>query len=195
MQEKVKVTQKQADWLEEYKLTQENIDYILDVHWYRKRPDSPLIGWSISKLARALYIGYEVEQKYKKGDWIISVDGSNLNGYWQSHIEKVDDVEGEYVRYNGNCNSVHKNEVRLATPSEIAEEKERRFWKKHGREVWELKRGDVISHGGDLLIIDEVYTDDYYAFEASNYHGSMKLPKQHLNKCKIVCFIEDRKDK
>lgn len=65
MTEKVKITQKQFDWLERYK-SDEEIDYAIDVQLHRKRPDSPIVDWKPSEVARALYNGYECELYVKK---------------------------------------------------------------------------------------------------------------------------------
>src|SRR5690625_4076760 len=67
--EKVKVTQEQADWLDKYSLTQAQIDHYIDIQPLNLRPDSPISDWKPSKLARALYKGYEVED-FEIGDWV-----------------------------------------------------------------------------------------------------------------------------
>src|SRR5690625_6848002 len=64
--EKVKVTQAQADLIKSIKDT----DYAINIHGLNKRPDSPLQELTTAELARALYIGYEVDPEYSVGDWI-----------------------------------------------------------------------------------------------------------------------------
>lgn len=62
MTKKLKVTQAQSDWLERYK-SDEEIAYAIDIQPLRKRPDSPIVDWTSSEVAKALYIGYEVGEK------------------------------------------------------------------------------------------------------------------------------------
>src|SRR5699024_5902020 len=82
-------------------------------------------------LAKALYIGYEVEETFEVGDWIYS-----------KQVEKFIKIEDE-----GQLEGYNKfpSYYRSATPEEIAKEKERRWWAKHGREVWGLRRNDLVS--------------------------------------------------
>ncbi len=173
MSEKVKITQEQADWLERYELTQDQIDHYIDIQPFSKRPDSPIVDWGASKLAKALYIGYEVEPEINDGDFLLhipmNVIGKVINGviHWSDNIEN--DVE--YIN-----KLIISGEVRHATPEEIAKEKERDWWAKHGREVKEVKKGDIIHD----LVFDQLD-------EVMNTHK----PK---DKFKVVCFAEDRKD-
>lgn len=185
---KVKLTQEQADWIEKYTLTQEQVDHLIDIHSHRKRPDSPLVDLSTSKLARALYSGYEVEAEFKVGDWVIT--GRGLLG---KYLEKTSEV----YRFNliGGHHATSDN-IRHATPEEVAKEKERIWWKKHGREPWELKEDDVLEYLGDLLIVDSFDSEDICFRSNKNctknhYMENFDYVQKHF---RVVCFAEDRKD-
>lgn len=56
---KVKVSKEQANELEGIR----DIAYAIDIHSFNKRPDKAIAGLSTADLARALLIGYEVEQE------------------------------------------------------------------------------------------------------------------------------------
>lgn len=161
MTEKVKVTQKQFDWLERYK-SDEEIDYAIDIQVHRKRPDSPIVDWKPSEVARAFYNGYEVEPEYKAGDWVTRENGvvgkiTDLD----SHFANLDNLEGIF--------SLNFKFLRHATPEEIKAEKERRVWKSIGREVGEFRDGDSARHvnGGSVLSIDFLKT----CYEAGALEG------------------------
>ncbi|GGP17261.1 hypothetical protein [Oceanobacillus neutriphilus] len=143
--EKIQVTQKQADWLERYELTQEQIDHYINIQPYKKRPDSPIVDWDAAKLARALYVGYEVIPQYKVGDWVVYVPDNSI---WE--ITKDTYNDGTHINLmNGNeiMNVVSANHLRHATPEEIQQEKKRRFWERLGREVDEYRQGDIVTTG------------------------------------------------
>lgn len=127
MSGKVKITQEQADWLERYELTQDQIDHYIDIQPFRKRPDSPIVDWSASKLAKALYTGYEVEPEFKMGQWIYDITDKNktvievayatdrrVHGFWKTQYSDID-------------THVAIENARHFTKEEIAKEKERRL--------------------------------------------------------------------
>jgi hypothetical protein len=146
MSEKVKITQEQADAIERW----ENGTQLLKaavVGLLKHGEDEPIKEMTTETLAKAIYIGYEVEPEYKKGQW------AALDNYAvRPIIAKIlgIDVEGDgrlRLDWSDHC-YWDKERIRHATPSEIAEEKERRFWAKHGRDVWELKEDDVVKGKG-----------------------------------------------
>lgn len=186
MTEKVKVTREQAEAIEEIK----DIDYAINIHSFNKRPDSPLADMKTSELARALFVGYEVEPEFKENDWVyVEVPKEELPNVYQ--IMRVDNYSVNLDRLYGNHK---KNEIRHATPQEIAAEKERRFWKKHGRDVWELKNGDLLTSD------DDDYVEVFEGFgrrmpkmiffkDGTKYEFS--YIKEHY---RIACFAENRLD-
>lgn len=127
MTKKVRVSPAQFDWLEKYK-NEEAIDYAIDIQPLNKRPDSPLHDWSASKVAKALYKGYEVEPQYKVGDWIYSINSRAVG--------KVVRVGNDFVEID-NAEGATFNYIRHATPEEIQAEKDRRKWA-------EIEEGDVV---------------------------------------------------
>src|SRR5690606_29085439 len=149
--EKVKVTREQAEAIEYLKkllsdtserkrnlqLIKEKLDH--DYHWESPNfkaaneiPDDIFIA--------ALHYGYEVEPKFEVGDWVV-ID-------YKEHGTKVGKIKGYikkdafYIDNNHAAGSIMN--TRHATPEEIVAEKERRWWAKHGRDVWELREGDIL---------------------------------------------------
>src|SRR5690625_5096019 len=135
MSEKVRLTKEQAKAVEVFKdnnltlkdYAYENLSEELD----------PIQILGIDKMARALYVGYEIEPEFRVGDWVVrTVD---LEEHYKSgvvfKIAKVDNG----VLYDDRESVLLESTIRHATPEEIEEEKQRRWWAKHGRGVWELK--------------------------------------------------------
>lgn len=140
-----------------------------------------LEGIDLDKLIRALYFGYEVEPEFKVGDWVVTKVTNHIGkitGF--SNITNYYDIEG-----------IQTDHIRHATPSEIAEEKERRFWKKHGRDVWELREGDILISKTVKYPEFVTYVNGLGVhFLGGNYETWATLKKGY----EIVCFAEDRKD-
>jgi hypothetical protein len=186
--EKVKVTQKQFDWLEGYELTQAQIDYLIEVHPHRKRPESPIIDWSASKLARALYIGYEVEPEFKVGDWVVYDNGIERgHGYRTNQIKEID----EWSAHFDERRSMGLSSLRHATPQEIATEKTRRWWAKHDRDVWEIREDDLLMprNSAVAFAVRTVYED-----RVEMRNGGTVTFEEIKRRYKVSCFAEDRKD-
>src|SRR5699024_1047502 len=95
---------------------------------------------STDEFIRALYIGYEVEETYEVGDWVyVEAPKEGLPNVYQ--VMNADKYSVNLDRLYGNFKN---SKLRHATPEEIAEEKQRRWWAKHGRNVWELREGDLL---------------------------------------------------
>ncbi len=145
MTEKVKVTQEQFDWLERYK-SDEEINYAIDIHPHKKRPDSPIADWMPSEIAQALYNGYEVKQTpLKIGDWAKVEFRNGGKAIGVIDTTSFDDVIFNYLDIDMSIHRIRKNRamVTVPTPEEIKQEKERRLWKSIGREVGEFWDGDI----------------------------------------------------
>jgi len=143
MTEKVKLTQAQADEVKRIK----DIDYAINIHPLNKRPDSPLRNLSVAAIARALYVGYEVELEYSVGDWIYRERDMVI-----SKITKIDygmNVSGSIFTdaYTGR---LFKDEIRHATESEIVAEKGRRMNKKLDAILLDLSSEERIRLQGKL---------------------------------------------
>jgi len=122
-------------------------------------------------LAKVLYGRYEVEPKFKVGDWVKS-----RHGIGTGKITKIDKM-GYYTDFGMIAAS---DDIRHATPDEIATEKTRRWWKESGRGVWELRENDALY--------------DYELDEIVTVSHDYTLRKDIQSKYKVVCFAEDRKD-
>lgn len=137
----------------------------------------------------ALLSGYEVEPEFKEGDWIYSTDHNKVARVGQNGMDEytvwTDDEEF------GTFSTAF---VRHATPEEIAEEKERRWWASHGRKPWEIRDNDVLSFN-DLILEVTHAGEEYIAF---NNHDIDWMDRERFNSLKhnirVVCFADDRKD-
>lgn len=195
--EKVKVTQEQAKAIEINREVDSNGEILNDYfeewpvgHWSRaviKRMD-------IDVLVKALYIGYEVEEEFKKFDWV------TFDGKHTGIIIDIDEFDNMYKTDIRNENGVKQmfpfgtDRLRHATPSEIAEEKERRKWKKHGRDVWELTRRDVLfnkntDHIYEIMEISP--SGNGISFHGDVTYREMEVVKENY---KVICFAENRLD-
>src|SRR5699024_1112184 len=131
---------------------------------------------TLDELIRAFYIGYEVEESYEVGDWVyVEAPKEGLPNVYQ--VMTADKYSVNLDRLYGNFK---KSKLRHATPEEIAEEKQRRWWAKHGRDVWELREGDCLISKHDkhtcqvkfveasdkvgVLLVDGIQ-DEFYEWE------------------------------
>src|SRR5699024_5639552 len=141
----------------------------------------------------ALYIGYEVEQEVKVGDFV------DIGLFGVSKVAEVTGVKGKLISINGS-DEYHEFKInRVLTDEEKQEEKQRRWWAKHGRDVWELRESDCLiskhdKHscrikfveaidGNSTLLVDGI-EDEFYEGE----------PDLLRDRYKVFCFAEDRKD-
>src|SRR5690625_1586892 len=180
--EKVKLTQKQAEDLEEaLHAYEDDKDHMLNV-FVRAKDTSDwgsISYFSPSKIAKALYIGYEVKS-YKIGDWV-KVEIQN-----EVRVSEIYAIKGDkYFLERLPGYFTPQNILGHATDEEIAEEKEYRWWFRHNRDVWELKEGDIL-------------TDGYHVSQVNNANKSIVWFRAPFNKgyeyhevkekFKVVCF-------
>lgn len=189
---KVKLTQEQANAIERFK-SEPKADLVKQhVMWKWKSAGKSLNDLTIDELIRALYIGYEVEPKFKVGDWVYY-----QGQYEAERVGKITHIGNDYIRYDiGYSNN--KKYFRHATSEEIAKEKERRWWKSHDRNVWELKKGDLIidklnAHSCAVKIVEHVDENGFNLLVDGLSHFPISLESIKEN-YKILCFAEDRKD-
>lgn len=81
--------------------------------------------------------------------------------------------------------------VRHATEEEIEQEKERRWWERHGRDVWELVADDILIDENNYKSFIFKGVDKRGSFRVGNLILKFEEVKEHF---KIACFTEDRKD-
>lgn len=191
---KVILTREQANAIELLKdLSEGRFGDIIDAHaksrnWRSAASLANVLG--VGDLASAMYIGYEIDPEFNVGDWVyVEVPKEKLPNVYQimnagKHSVNLDRLYGNHK----------KNDIRHATPEEIAKEKERIWWNKHDRTVWEVKRHDVLKDGAGNL------------FEVNGFHGRDEKQKVIFNpghfdfmtniknSYKVVCFTGHRKD-
>lgn len=101
----------------------------------------------MSELARALLVGYEVEETFKVGDWV-SLIGSPLTTF-KIYAVRNSHAVPDWLKGIYDCGDtdvrdwMQFNTIRHATPEEIKAEQERRVWKSIGRRYQEIKVGDI----------------------------------------------------
>ena len=186
--EKVKLTQEQVTALEKA-INDYGIDTTMNDHSPHNWGGflSPLNELKIHQMARALYIGYEVEEMFEVGDWVVYDNGVRC-GYKTNQIKDVD----EQKAYFDEGRTMHLTRLRHATPEEVAKEKQRRWWARHGRDVYEFKSGDLIDHDHYVVEVMEVRSD-MLRVEMNAAVGT--ITEEYYDLIKVICFAEDRKDK
>lgn len=174
-----------------------HLDYFIKKYGEGEIPASLTV--SLEKLADAIKYGYEVEPEFKVGDWLAydKTNGGTIVVEIIAVTGKVGGIEcfilGE--GYGKKAKTMVNTHYRHATPSEIAEEKDRRFFARHGRKSWEIREGDILEYLGDLLIVDSFDSEDV-CFKRSkgsidDYFENSDYVKEHF---KVVCFIDGRLD-
>jgi len=181
--EKVKITQEQVKLIEDQRNKMEDYKIV--------KTFAEMVGESsnrihIDELIRALYVGYEVEPEFEQGDWIV-INGETVRIIISSRSGYM--LDGGYGE---KANHIIREFARHATAEEIATEKQRRWWARHDRDVWELRKGDVLEsqkNGKLVTVLNE-----------SNSLGGCLRGLGHIrisdlkSSFKVVCFAEDRKD-
>lgn len=186
---KVKLTKKQADAIEyEMAGSERALEIFTRIHLngWRANRNQCLNELTLDELVRAVLIGYEVVPEFKIGDKLIyQYKQNNIFGEVNRDLS---------VRWSDNVESTKEKieqlndlgEVRLATESEIKEEKRRRWWSARDREVWEVYEGDIIKAKEDGL-----------AFNVSslNIDYLTCLSVEELDeRYAVICLAENRED-
>lgn len=193
--EKVKITQEQANQLSKNVVKANGVRRHIENKW--------MSDLTTDELIRALYIGYEVEPNFKVGDWVVC-ESNNYKGI--TKITRMDELRGKPACYGHwfdiKANTAYSNtewtnfaeECRHATPEEIAEEKERRWWAKHDRDVWEIREGDALIYIGVPYIVDWFNSEEVRFKSGKCNSGFMENVDYVKEYFKVFCFVEDRKD-
>src|SRR5699024_10715173 len=105
---------------------------------------------TIQQVVDAYFGGYEVEKTFKVADWVVHENGKLIGQVTRIYEDELE------VKRLGDGYIWNKKDVRHATHEEIAEEKQRRWWAKHGRDVFEFKTGDLIEFEKVILEVTEV---------------------------------------
>ena len=188
--EKLKITREQEKAIEWYRenFTNEGAiqDFIRDRH-------PALSEFTTEQFALLFLEWYEVEPEFKVGDWVIFTDEPEdepIFGRINKNmiVEWDDDVTNNYDEIQKLYKEGH---LRHATPEEIAEEKERRWWAKHGRDVWELREHDILVFEGDSYNVDFIKEGTGRVIFKDALSREFEEVKQRF---RVACFAEDRKD-
>ena|SRR5699024_1514479 len=184
MNEKVQVTPKQAKGLSCIR----DRELAIEKYFNDLNMGYDLGDLSLNELIKALYIGYEIKKEFKVGDWVVNTI-SNYGGIVRKAGRKILEVE---MTYGKEFVLWGEKFTRHATPQEITEEKQRRWWAKHGREVWELRKGDVLKSENTRLIygIADVKDSSILFVNESKFKTKNMIKRFY----KVLCFAEQRLD-
>src|SRR5699024_8454985 len=149
--DKVKLTREQAEMIKNHKEA-DNLEMLLRKH--------RMLGCltyidelTTQQVVDAYFDGYKVDPDFEVGDWVVYDNGVERGyGYKTNQIKDVD----EQKAYFDEGRRMHLTSLRHATPEEITKEKQRRWWVRHGRDVYEFKEGDLIKRGDLTSEVEEV---------------------------------------
>lgn len=153
---------------------------------------------TIPQLARALYGEYKVEPEYKEGNWVVYEDSKGICKI--AKITKVirtlgfgdvEFIDQPQVYFDDDWVCRIDRVVRLATDKEVRLEQQRRIFSKHGRELWKMRKGDVIIRKGASHPTVVMRVTDAGIRLRSNRLITVQELKEDYN---VVCFVENRLD-
>jgi len=191
---KVKLTKCQAFMISNHKNHLES----LITKRYNANCATSVDDLSFDDILSAYFGGYEVEEEFKVGDWVVCEDGYIGEIEFINEIKKWANIgDSKDTKKQGVCMATTYDLidiVRHATSEEIAEEKQRRFWHGNGRKVWELKEGDVLNINDSYESIKEIYEGEYIfesgiTEEVNNFNKLIEV-----GNVEVICFVHDRKD-
>src|SRR5690625_2351545 len=185
--EKVKLTPEQANAIKKW-INKELLIIAKASGLFEHSTDESIAELTMEQLVKALYIGYEVEPEFKVGDWFVNANGTIGK---ITNINESGEFEGFWETTEMLCEN--DNYVRHTTPSEIAEDTERRWWVKYDRNLWELRKGDLLidKHFGKIAEVREV-EDNHYLIGKFTSYESLDFIKRNYT---VVCFAEQRLDR
>ena len=181
--EKVKLTREQAEMIKNHKEAKE-FERLMQKHRMKGLP-THIDELTTQQVVDAYFDGYEVEETFKVGDWVM-----HELSKWLGEVTRIYEDELNVLRL-GDGYIWNKKYVRHATPEEIAEEKQRRWWARHGRDVYEFKAGDLIKCE-DTTSEVESPEEDLIWIKMNGAKGT--LPEKLYQGIEVICFAEDRKD-
>lgn len=191
---KVRITQEQADAIE--RLKQSHRD---EIKRFKKHPDHfvnwllPIKNMHVDDIEKAYRDGYEIEIEYKQGEHVFHKSSEKIgvvyedNGYLSVRFL---DVKGTDMAFN-------PLNFRHATRQEIETEKTHIWWKKHDRNMWEIREGDILSYLGYPFVVDS-FDSGVVHFKINEEFDRQYTEAECFNfvkgNFKLLCFVEDRKD-
>src|SRR5699024_8037362 len=158
-----------------------------------------ILKLTVNELHKVIDGEYEVESEFKVGDWVVRIEeGSVNNRIGFINVEKGYTFEVTSKNDAGTCvcgeGRYHNpKKLRHATPEEITKEKQRRWWKSHGRGVWELRKSDELVNVKDRSRLGRIVekVDEQGICFVGKGHSPMKAVKELY---RVRCFAKDRKD-
>jgi len=185
---KVKLTMEQVNLIEDQRNKME--DYKI-VKFFANEVGESSGKFHIDELIRALYVGYEVEEEFKEGDWVFP---TRLYSAETSVYKVVETMHRSIKLDHGFSHFELMGDFRHATDEEIATEKQRRFWNGNDRETNEFRANDLFStKDGTIYEVAEFSKGSPYPVNFINSSGNKDSYKLTAG-LKVVCFAEDRKD-
>ena len=133
--EKQIINQDQADRIWGWEWHTGGKSKLLGLHAKNLLGDSKCLqSLTLDELAQALYVGYEVEEQFKVGDFVVYAHDGTV---WEVVKKKTGgNTHHDIIGCKGKFkHSVHRDHIRHATESEIAGEEKRRMDKKIN-EIW-----------------------------------------------------------
>src|SRR5699024_574998 len=180
--EKVKLTQEQAWMIENHRGAFESL---MRKHHMKNCP-TYIDELTTQQVVDAYFDGYKVDPDFEVGDWVVYNNGVRC-GYKTNQRKDVD----EQKAYYDEGRTMFLTRLRHASPEEIAEEKQRRWWAKHGRGVFEFKTGDLIEFEKVILEVTEV---GGALLQGEMNAAAGTIAKEDYGQLKVIYFAEDRKD-
>ena len=138
MMEKVKINQEQADKIKEWKYHTGYPGRLLELRaQYLLTSSKCLQSLTLDELARVIYVGYEVEEKFKVGDKV-------FYRTMDTGMHTIIDMQAGICNLRGSVKltNVETSSIRHATKSEIAGEEKRRTNKKLDEILLDLSEGE-----------------------------------------------------
>ena len=178
--EKIILTKKQANVIENFK---DGFDNIMN-------------GLTYDDFIKAVKDGYEVELEFKVGEWVTDRDeSSNVTGRI-TRVDTVNKLVWGYFSYHDKETNFDFWEIRHATPSEIAKEKERRFFAEHGREPWELKKNDILNDRRENCTVTIAKVIDKEVMTVLFTNGDWEFYNNIVEDSdwRVACFADKRLD-
>src|SRR5699024_5720744 len=201
MSEKVKLTREQAEAIKSIRgdinggFTPGNIRTQLKKQWMSK-PYATLNELPFEQFIVAVLGDYEVEETFEVGDLVVREREGikhEKDLYRKGRLFEIYAID-ENLSCPVICKEMGghvKESLRHATPEEIAEEKQRRWWSKYGREVWELKENDLLYYDDEFKEVEGVSEIGAIMLSSERFYLPLETIK---SKYSVACFAEDRKD-
>ncbi len=126
---------------------------------------------------------WDVINEFEINDWVCHEE--------DALIGKVTKKDGRYVATDNmreGLSAYRDDGLRKADPEEVAQEKRRRLFEKHGRGVDEFKRGDVVTPADNdkaLLLIEAYYSHKNAVRIGGSYYNASDLNPAYFVESKV----------